>query len=85
VVSASNYRFFWGLLVFLSMGTALFFDCLAVSLFFLALLDRHGSFGGNTLLIGLGLVLLILSIFLLAVGIVNWRKLSQPRSKDANS
>jgi hypothetical protein len=44
----------------------------------------HGSFTGNILIMGLGLMLLILSAVVLIVGIRYWR-LSQPSSEDANN
>jgi hypothetical protein len=45
----------------------------------------QGSSEGNPLIGGLGLVLFILSAFLLIVGIINWRRLSRPFAEEASN
>jgi cytosine/uracil/thiamine/allantoin permease len=71
-----------GFLALFFFGAAVFFGWLAVSLL-VGVVIGHGSAGGNVLSMGLGLMLLILFAFLLVVGIINWRKSSQPSSEDA--
>ena len=78
----SRSRFFRGFLVLVFLGAALF-GCLAVRLLVEAA-TGHGSFGGNILLMGLGLMLLVLSSAVLIVGIVYWR-LSQPSREDVKN
>ena len=78
----SRSRFFRGFLVLVFIGAALF-GCLAVSLLVEAA-TGHGSFAGNILIMGLGLMLLGVSAAVLIVGIIYWR-LSQPSPDDANN
>jgi hypothetical protein len=81
VASVARSRFFRGFLIILFQGAALF-GCFAVSLLVEAA-TGHGSRGGNILILGLGLMLLVLSAVVLIVGIMYWR-LSQPSPADAN-
>jgi hypothetical protein len=82
VASVSRSRFFRGSLVFLFIGAVLV-GGLAVSLLVEAA-SGHGSFAGNILIMGLGLMLLVLSAVGLIVGTMYWR-LSQPSSEDADN
>jgi cytosine/uracil/thiamine/allantoin permease len=72
-----------GLLAVFFFGAGAFVGWLVVSLL-LGVLNGDGSAEGNILSMGLGLMLLILSAFVLVVGIINWGKLSLPSSEDAN-
>jgi predicted membrane channel-forming protein YqfA (hemolysin III family) len=82
VPGISRSRFFRGFLVFVFLGAALF-GCLAVRVLVEAA-TGHGSFGGNILLMGLGLMLLVVSAVAFIVGIICWRS-SQPCRKDAKN
>jgi len=81
VAFVSRSRFFRGFLVFVFHRRALS-GCLAVSLLVEAA-TGHGSFVGNIVMMGLGLMLLVLSAIVLIFGIMYWR-LSQPSPEDAN-
>lgn len=81
MASVSRSRFFRGLLVFVFVGAVLV-GGFAVSLLVEAV-TGHGSFAGNILTGGLGLMLLVLSAVVLVVGIIYWR-LSQPNYYDSN-
>jgi hypothetical protein len=76
-------RFFRGSLAFFFIGTALFVACYGVSLLVEAF-DEHGSPGGNVLMIGLGLFLLVLSPIVFIAGLINWR-LAHSSPRDANN
>jgi uncharacterized membrane protein YobD (UPF0266 family) len=75
VASVTRPRFSRGFLIFLCIDAALF-GCLAVSLLVEAA-TGHGSFAGNILLTGLGLLLLVLSAVIFIFGIMYWKS-SQP-------
>ena len=66
------------------MGAGLIVGWLEVALL-VEVVTGQGSSEGNTLIVGLGLVLFILSAFLLIVGIINWRRLSQPFTEEASN
>jgi hypothetical protein len=84
MASFSRSRFFRGFLGFVLMGVGLFVGWLEVALL-VEVVTGQGSSEGNTLIMGLGLVLFILSAFLLIVGIINWRRLSRPFTEEASN
>ena len=84
MASFSRSRFFRGFLDFVLMGVGLFVGWLEVALL-VEVVTGQGSSEGNTLIMGLGLVLFILSAFLLIVGIINWRRLSRPFTEEASN
>lgn len=68
--------FFRGLVAFVFAGTAL----LVAYYGFLLLIEsfnRHGSFGGNAVLLILGLILLVLSLGAFIFGVVYWTSSSR--------
>ena len=77
-------RFFRGFVAFVLMGAGLFVGWLEVALL-VEVVTGQGSSEGKTLMVGLGLVLFILSAFLLIVGIINWRRLSRPFTEEASN
>ena len=84
MASVFRSRFFRGFLAFVLMGAGLFVGWLEVALLG-EVVTGQGSSEGNTLMVGLGLVLFILSAFLLIVGIINWRRLSRPFTEEASN
>jgi hypothetical protein len=66
------------------MAAGLFVGWLEVALLVEALAGQ-GSSESDTLIVGLGLVLFILSAFLFIVGIINWRRLSRPFTEEASN
>jgi hypothetical protein len=81
VTSVSRSRLFRGFLIFVIVDAALF-AALAVSLL-VGGATGDGSFAGNILITGLGLMLLVVSAVVLIVGIMYWRS-SQPGREDAD-
>jgi hypothetical protein len=77
-------RFFGGFLDFVLMAAGLFVGWLELALL-VEVVTGQGSSEGNTLIVDLGLVLFMLSVFLLIVGIVNWRRLSQSFTEEASN
>ena len=77
-------RFFRGFLAFVLLGAGLFVGWLEVALL-VEVVTGQGSSEGNTLIVDLGLVLFMLSAFLLVVGIVNWRRSSRPFTEEASN
>jgi hypothetical protein len=77
-------RFFRGFLAFVLLGAGLFVGWLEVALL-VEVVTGQGNSDGNTLIVDLGLVLFMLSAFLLVVGIVNWRRLSRPFTEEASN
>ena len=77
-------RFFRGFVAFVLMGAGLFVGWLEVALLVEVVTGQGGS-EGNTLIVDLGLVLFMVSAFLLVVGIVNWRRLSRPFAEEASN
>jgi hypothetical protein len=77
-------RFFRGFSAFVLMGAGLFLGWLEVALL-VEVVTGQGSSEGNTLIVDLGLVLFMLSAFLLIVGIINWRRLSRPFTEEASN
>jgi len=75
-------RFFRGFLAFVSMGVGLVVGWLEVALL-VEVVTGQGSSEGNTVILDLGLVLFMLSAFLLVIGIINWRRLSRPFTEEA--
>ena len=83
MATISSSRFFRGLFALLLMGAALCLGGLAASMWVEAV-TGHGSFGGSTLLVVFGFMLLVFSLLVLIVGIVNWR-LSRPCAEAVNN
>jgi hypothetical protein len=77
-------RFFRGFSAFVLMGAGLFLGWLEVALL-VEVVTGQGSSEGNPLIVDLGLVLFMLSAFLLIVGIINWRRLSRPFTEEASN
>ena len=77
-------RFFRGFSAFVLMGAGLFLGWLEVALS-VEVVTGQGSSEGNPLIVDLGLVLFMLSAFLLIVGIINWRRLSRPFTEEASN
>jgi hypothetical protein len=77
-------RFFRGFVAFVLMGAGLFVGWLEVALL-VEVVTGQGSSEGNTLIVDLGLVLFMVSAFLLVVGTVNWRRLSRPFAEEASN
>ena len=77
-------RFFRGFLDFVLMAAGLFVGCLEVALL-VEVVNGQGSSEGNTLIVDLGLVLFMLSAFLLMIGIINWSRLSRPFTEEASN
>ena len=75
-------RFFRGFLAFVLMGAGLFVGWVEVALL-VEVVTGKGNSEGNTLILDLGLVLFMLSAFLLVIGIINWRRLSRPFTDEA--
>jgi hypothetical protein len=84
MTSVFRSQFFRGFLAFVLMGVGLIVGWLEVALL-VKVVTGQGSSEGNTLIVGLGLVLFILSAFLLIVGIINWRRLSRPFTEEASN
>ena len=84
MASFSRSRFFRGFLAFVLMGAGLGVGLLEVALL-VEVVTGQGISEGNTLIVRLGLVLFILSAFLLIVGIINWRRLSRPFTEEASN
>jgi hypothetical protein len=84
MASVFRSRFFRRFLAFVLMSAGLFVGWLEVALL-VEVVTGQGSSEGNTLMVGLGLVLFILSAFLLIVGIINWTRLSRPFTKEASN
>jgi hypothetical protein len=82
VTSVSHSGLFREFLAFVLIGAGLFVGGLGV-LLIVGTVIGHGSFEGNILSMSLGLVLLILSAFLLIVGSLNWA--SPPCTEDVNN
>jgi hypothetical protein len=66
------------------MGAGLFLGWLEVTLL-VEVVTGQGSSEGNPLIVDLGLVLFMLSAFLLIVVIINWRRLSRPFTEEASN
>jgi len=81
MASVSHSRFIRGLLAFVLMGAGLFVGWLELALL-VEVVTGQGSSEGNTLIVGLGLALFILSAFLLIAGIINWKNLSRPITEE---
>ena len=77
-------RFFRGFSAFVLMGAGLFLGWLEVTLL-VEVVTGQGSSEGNPLIVDLGLVLFMLSAFLLIVVIINWRRLSRPFTEEASN
>ena len=77
-------RFFRGFSAFVLMGAGLFFGWLEVALL-VEVVTGQGSSEGNNRIEELGLVLFMLSAFLLIVGVINWRRLSRPFTEEASN
>jgi hypothetical protein len=84
MASVFRSRFFRGFLAFVLLGAGLFVGWLEVALL-VEVVTGQGSSEGNTLIVDLGLVLFMLSAFLLLVGIVNWRRSSRPFTEEASN
>ena len=84
MASVFRSRFFRGLLAFVLMGAGLLVGWLEVALL-VEVVTEQGSSEGNTLIVGLGLVLFIPSAFLFMVGIINWRRLSRSFTEEVSN
>ena len=83
MASLLRSRFVRGLLAFFFIVSALLVGWLAVSMLAEGA-NGHGSFAGNAFLIGFGVLLLVLTPIIFIVGIINWKKASQPDTQDLN-
>ena len=84
MASVFHSRFFRGFLAFVLLGAGLFVGWLEVALL-VEVMTGQGNSEGDTLIVGLGLGLFILSAFLFIVGIINWRRLSRPFTEEASN
>ena len=83
MASVFHSRYFRCCLALFYLGTAIFIGCYSL-LVLSAAFNKNGSPVGSTILVGIGLSLLVLSLLLFIFGFNRWR-LARPNSESPES